>query len=305
VTPIYLDYNASTPPAPEAVAAMRPWLGEAHANPHAEHLGGRRAAAAVDKALASIGALIGADAQDLVLTSGATEANNLALLGILATNDPGTAQLLHSSVEHKSVIEVAKHLKSGGVCVASLSVNQEGRVDVESLTTSVSNKTFNRSVVSVMHANNEVGTVQPIGEISRRLQPFGNLLHVDAAQTAGKIPIDVNVLGADLLTISSHKLYGPAGIGALYISPRARALIRPIMFGGGQQGGLRSGTVPVFLAVGFGSACALATERIADDATHSEMVANAFLTQLAKDGIPFDVLGDAHARLPGSTPLTC
>lgn len=277
---------------------MLPWLGAAHANPHAEHLAGRRAAAAVDDALGAIGSLIGADPQDLVLTSGATESNNLALQGLLAEAPAGT-QLWFSSIEHKAVIEVAHFLAGRGIQLNKLPVDSTGRIRSTAMRDALAVKPSGSVVVSVMHANNEIGSIQPIAELSQLLAHCDAILHSDAAQSVGKIPVDVEELGVDLLSLSSHKFYGPSGIGALYVSPRVRARLRPLFFGGGQQDGLRPGTVPVFLAVGFGAACALAKRRLLDDALQLETVAEAFCTRLLGLGVAFNVLGDPQHRLPG------
>lgn len=294
--PLYLDYNASTPPALEVVEAMLPWLGFAHANPHAEHLAGRRCAAAIDRALEQIGSLIGADPQDIVLTSGATESNNLAIQGVLlAANSP--FDFWHSTIEHKAVLEVARFIAKQGGKVHELPVNALGRCEIEFLRGAGDGG--RRPFVSVMHANNEIGTIQPIEALSAAVAQLDGLLHVDAAQSCGRIPIQVVDQGIDLLSLSAHKLYGPSGIGALYISRRARAHLRPLMYGGGQQDGLRPGTVPDFLAVGFGAACEIAQHRITDDAEHVELLARCFIERLQSLKVVFRRLGDPAHRLPG------
>lgn len=300
--PLYLDHNASTPPAPEVVEAMLPWLGTSHANPHAEHLAGRMAAAAVDIALEQIGALIAGDPHDLVITSGATESNNLALQGLLNGKASGF-KLWHSAIEHKSVVEVARHLAASGLHVQQLPVNSFGNLRVDILRDALASESNVRPVLSVMHANNEIGTVQPISELRQLIAPASGILHVDASQSAGRLPINVESLGVDLLSMSAHKLYGPAGIGALYVAPHIRPLLRPIFFGGGQQDGLRPGTLPVFLAVGFGAACALAQRRMVQDGEKAEVVAKIFCERLQSLGVKFDVLGDPRHHLPGLRSL--
>lgn len=296
--PIYLDSNASTQPDPAVVEAMLPWLGSIHANPHAGHLAGQRAAKMVDAALQSIASLIGASPSDVIITSGATESNNIALQGILS-KDPNNSRFLHSAIEHKAVIEVGVHLRTLGVSVQSISVDRHGCVAVGAIKELIESGGFGVNVVSVMHANNEVGTVQPIEEISGALSSRGGILHVDAAQTAGRLKIDVAAMGVDLLSISSHKMYGPSGIGALYISPRVRKSVRPLLFGGGQQYGLRPGTVPIFLASGFGKACEIAEGRMERDALYTEALANSFCGFLGELGVNFEVFDCGGRNLPG------
>lgn len=280
---------------------MLPWLHSGHANPHSEHLAGQRAAAAVDAAKDKIAQLIGADADDIVLTSGATESNNLVLQGLLAGR---RGALVASAIEHKCVLEVGRALQKQDVEFSIVPVDRLGRVEPAAVAEAVS-KSVDRQVVlaSVMHANNEIGTVQPIAAIADAVASADALLHVDAAQSCGKIPVDVGDLGADSMSISSHKLYGPAGIGAVYLAPRARRLLRPLMHGGGQQGGIRPGTVPVFLAVGFGTACDVAARRMLDDARHADHCAAVFLQSLELAGITFARLGDSAACLPGLVSL--
>lgn len=276
-----------------------PWLGTAHANPHAEHLAGRRAAAAVDRAIEQIADLVGADAGNIVLTSGATEANNLALQGLLlAPSRP--FELWHSSIEHKSVLEIASNVAEAGVVVRQLPVDSLGRIRPSTLGgIRVDGRSPVRPLVSAMHANNEIGTVQPIDALARAVKGVDGVLHVDASQSCGRVRIAVEDVGVDLLSISSHKMYGPAGIGALFVSAEARRYLRPIMFGGGQQGGVRPGTVPVFLAVGFGAACELAKRHMDEEAASIERIADIFCESLKADGVLYSLLGDPAFHLPG------
>jgi cysteine desulfurase len=280
---------------------MLPWLYRDHANPHAEHPAGQRAAAAVDTAKDKIAHLIGADANDIIFTSGATESNNLVLQGLLAGRR-GT--LVASAIEHKCVLEVGRALEAQGVTFTTVPVDRSGRVAPAAVAEAAC-KAGNQEVVvaSIMHANNEIGTVQPIAEIAEALAATDCLLHVDAAQTCGKIELDITHLGVDSLSVSAHKLAGPAGIGAVYVAPRAKRLLRPLMHGGGQQGGLRPGTVPVFLAVGFGAACDIAARRLQDDARHAEHCVTAFLGTLQQASVRFVRLGDCSTGLPGLLSL--
>lgn len=298
MSPLYLDHNASTPPFDEVIEAMLPWLREAHANPHAEHVPGRRAAAAVDAAKASIGALIGADADDIVLTSGATEGNNLVIQGLLRRPGPRTA-LVHSTVDHKSVGALAVAMAGEGHEVRAVGVDASGRVATDALRATMAACASERVLVSLIHASNEIGTVQDLDALALVVAQKEALLHLDAVQSAAWVPLDVGSGAIDFMTLSAHKLGGPMGIGACYISSDLRGDLRPMMHGGGQQAGTRPGTVPVFLAVGFGVACELAFQRREHDSRVAAASAEAFVQGLRERGIEFDVLGDANARLPG------
>jgi cysteine desulfurase len=299
--PVYLDFNASSPPTPEVIEAMLPWLSEWHANPHSEHFHGHRAAVAVEHAKASIANLIGADGDDIVLTSSATESNNLALLGYLR-HRKGTGCLIHSAIEHKCVIEAGHALREEGCAVTVVPVDRQGRISPQAIR-ELRDATGRRDVlVSIMHANNELGTIAPLSEIAVALETRA-ILHTDAAQSAGRIPFDVNELQVDVVTLSSHKIGGPSGIAALYIAPYLRSEYRPILYGGGQQGGLRSGTIPVFLAVGYGVACELAQKKLATDAIYVERLATHFTNILDARKVAFERLGDQESTLPGLRSL--
>lgn len=257
--PIYLDHLASTPLDPAVLAAMLPWFDPTAAgNPHAAtHHPGWRATAAIERARGQVAALIGARPGEIVLTSGATEANNLALLGAVPTG----WQIAVSAVEHASVTACLPALAERGHAIRILPVDGVGRLDLVALEGVLRQ---GPSLVSVMSANNEIGTVQPLAAIGALCRRHGALLHSDAVQSPSTAALDVRALGVDLLSLSGHKLYGPMGIGALFV--RDGLALRPLLAGGGQQEGRRSGTVPVALAVGFGAACALAAERHVADA---------------------------------------
>jgi len=297
-TPIYLDVNASTPPDPSAVAAMQAWLGATHANPHSAHLAGQKAAAAVDKAIVAFRKLINATSGEIIFTSGATESNNLALRGMISS-DVMNARIICSAIEHKSVLEVVDQLKLTGATVEILAVDPIGNVATHDLEEKLVSATFGRTIVSIMHANNEIGTIQPISEISKLKDRADFVFHVDAAQSLGKLPINVDEMGVDLLSVSSHKIYGPAGIGALYISPKAKKHMRPIMHGGGQQNGMRPGTLPVFLIAGFGAACEKALQSMQADANNVEALVRHFCGRLTTLGVSFNVISQTGAALPG------
>jgi cysteine desulfurase len=260
---IYLDHLASTPLDPAVLAAMLPWLDPAAAgNPHAAtHRAGWRAAAAVDTARSQVAALIGARSGEIVFTSGATEANNLALLGAV----PAGWTIAVSAIEHASVMACLPVLAKRGHPVRILPVDGTGRVDLAALDAVLH---AGPTLVSVMSANNEIGTLQPLGAIGALCRRHGALFHSDAVQSPGTAALDVRALGVDLLSLSGHKLYGPMGIGALFI--RDGLALTPLLAGGGQQEGRRPGTVPVALAVGFGAACVLAATRRGDDAARMQ-----------------------------------
>lgn len=300
--PLYLDFAASTPPADEVVDAMLPWLRHAHANPHSEHFHGRRAARAIDEAREAVAALIGGQPEGVVFTSGATEANNLALKGLLSITGSRT-HLWLADTEHKSLREPAHYLSKAGVVVTRLAVQSTGLVDVSALPAALNTPQLTPGMVAIAHGNNEIGTLQPLPELAERVHAYGHLLHVDAAQSAGRVPLDVEAIDCDLMCLSSHKLYGPGGIGALYVAPDLQDQIEPQLHGGGQEGGVRSGTVPAFLAVGFGAAATLARQRVAQDAERQKQLAAAFLAALSEYGVAFQLIGHPTQRLPGHLSL--
>lgn len=260
--PIYLDHHATTPCDPEVVAAMLPFFTEKFGNPSSRsHVFGIEADAAVEHARRDLAEMLGADAREIVFTSGATEACNLAVLGAARARRGQGRHLIVSAVEHKAVLDAAAQLVREGHTLDVLPVDGEGRVDPDALARRLRPDT---TLVSVMAANNEVGVVQPIAEIGALCRAHGAWLHVDATQTPGHLPIDVGAWQADLLSLSAHKMYGPKGVGALYVRKgRPKIALEPLQFGGGQERGLRSGTLPVPLLVGLGRAARLATAALA------------------------------------------
>jgi cysteine desulfurase len=256
-TPVYLDYNATTPVAAEVLEAMLPYLAQQFGNPSSSHHYGGKAARALHEARESVAGLLSAAADEIVFTGSATEANNLALLGVARALAGAKRHLLVSAVEHPAVIEPALHLQSQGWELSVIRVDTYGRVDPSDVAAALRPDT---ALVSIMHANNEVGTIQPVAEIAAITKARGILLHTDAAQSAGKIPVNVDALGVDLLTLAGHKFYAPKGVGALYV--RAGTPIAPIQFGAGQERGLRPGTENVPQVVGLGAAARLARERL-------------------------------------------
>ena len=253
--PVYLDYNATTPVAAEVLEAMLPYLAEHFGNPSSSHPYGRKAAEAVREARASVASLLGAAANEIVFTGSATEANNLALLGVARALAGEKRHLVVSAVEHPAVIEPALQLQREGWDLSVIPVDAYGRVDPAEVAAALRPDT---ALVSIMHANNEVGTIQPVAQIAAITRARGILLHTDAAQSAGKIPLDVAVLGVDLLTLAGHKFYAPKGVGA-HAGREHRSLI---LFGAGQEHGLRPGTENVPQVIGLGAAARLARERL-------------------------------------------
>ncbi len=297
--PIYLDHMASTPLDPAVLEEMLPWMTAAGAgNPHAAgHRRGWRAAEAIERARGDVAALIGARPGEILFTSGATEANALALLGGVPERWP----VLCSAVEHPSVLACVGELARRGHATKVLPVDGTGRVDPDAV------RIDGPALVSVMAANNEVGTFQPVGELAGRCRERGGLFHTDAVQALSTVTVDVAAMGIDLASLSGHKLYGPMGIGALFV--RQGVAVRPLLFGGGQQGGRRPGTLPTALCVGLGAACRIARERGAADAARLRDLRERLFTVLAA-GVPglrrnspsaegMGLAGCLHVAMPG------
>ncbi|MBM3578847.1 MAG: cysteine desulfurase [Alphaproteobacteria bacterium] len=302
--PIYLDYQATTPADPRVIEAMSSYWGIEFGNPHStKHAFGWRADDAVQQARRSIANMISADADEIVFTSGATEANNLAILGLLAYAKIAKARVVISAIEHKCVIQAARHLSRLGYEVVHAPVRPSGHVDIDALEALVDDKT---ALVSIMAVNNEIGTIQPIEEVSRLCQRTGAVFHSDAAQAITASKIDVHRLGVDMMSLSSHKLYGPKGIGALYVSRALRDRLHPIIHGGGQEGGLRSGTLPVPLCVGFGNAADIMQDRLFVDRASLKKNREVFLQTLRAGIRDFKINGgeqghpgNLNIRIPG------
>jgi len=294
--PLYLDFAASAPPDDEVIEAMLPWLRGQHANPHANHWHGQCASQAIEEAREAIATLIGGDPMGVIFTSGATEANNLALKGLLGVQ---RQHLWLSSIEHKSLLEPARALTNDGVQLNMLSVDYHGRILPSSLDEQLCSTDGGPGMVAVGHGNNEISTIQDIQALAKVTHAHGHLLHVDASQTAGHWPLATMNDEIDLLCLSSHKMYGPAGIGALYVAPPLMGDLRPLLHGGGQEYGIRSGTVAPFLAVGFGIAARLAHQKSSEHRHHLDELASTFLRHLRSYGTDFRVLGHPTIRLPG------
>lgn len=291
---IYLDYQATTPTDPAVVAAMEPFWTAKFGNPHSNHRYGWEAEAAVDVARAHIARLLNAHPESVVFTSGATEANNLALKGVMAR--AGRRRLVTVATEHSCVLETARYLETQGFDLTVLHVGADGLIDLAALEAALGPDV---ALVSVMAVNNEIGVIQPIAEIAAATHAAGALFHCDAAQGFGKIPLDMPALGIDLMSLSAHKIYGPKGIGALVLRPGLD--LEPQMHGGGQEGdGLRSGTLAAPLAVGFGKAAESAAARMEQDAAHAEALWDAFLAALHA---PHVINGSTARRWRGNINL--
>ncbi|KZX87796.1 cysteine desulfurase DndA [Erythrobacter sp. HI0037] len=300
--PIYLDHNATTPVDPEVARAMEPYLSELFGNPASvEHLHGNRAQAAVKKAREQVASALGARDNEIVFTSGCTEANNIAILGA-ARARPERRHLITSAVEHPAVLEPMRQLEREGFELTILGVDGDGRVDPAAVEEALRDDT---GLVSVMGANNEVGTLQPIAQIGAICDAKGVLFHTDLAQVMAHRRIDVAVEHIHLASISGHKAYGPKGVGALYVRSRSpRAKLVPIMHGGGQERGLRPGTVAVPLVVGLGKAMQVAGRRVADDEARLRAMTGEFLS-VVRSALPdIDLNGHPEDRLANNLSLS-
>jgi len=258
---IYLDHAATTPTHPEVVEAMLPYFIDAFGNPSSIYSYGQEAKGAIEEARAKVADLIGARSDEIVLTSGGTEADNFAIKGVAYANEGKGNHIITSAIEHHAVIETCKFLEKRGFLVTYLPVDEYGLVDPDDVKKAITDKTI---LISVMHANNEVGTIQPIAEIGKIAKETGIYFHTDAVQTAGHIPVNVNELGVDLLAMSAHKLYGPKGVGALYIRKGTRLVA--FMHGGEQERRRRASTENVPGIVGFGRAAELAKQEMTEEA---------------------------------------
>lgn len=303
--PVYLDNQATTPCDPRVFAAMRPWFLEDFGNPASvEHVLGRRAEQAVEEARRALASLINALPSEIVFTSGATESNNLAIKGaarFARSQDDPRRRVITVATEHKCVLESVRDLAAEGFEPVVLPVGADGLLDPDALQRALARPTL---LVSVMAVNNETGVIQDVAALARMARAAGALFHSDAAQAAGKIPIDVRAWDVDLLSLSGHKVYGPKGIGALYVRRRPRVRLAPLFSGGGQERGLRSGTLAAPLVVGFGAAAGLAAAELAADAARIGTLRERLFTALVH-AIPGLVLNGSRAeRIPGNLNLT-
>jgi len=300
---IYLDNQATTPIDPKVLKSMQPYMSESFGNPaSSNHILGWQADEAVEIAREQISKCINSNSNEIIFTSGATESINLALKGLLGHHLKDGDHIITSNIEHKVAVDVLNHLTKYNIKISYVPVSSNGIIDVNKIKKLISNKT---KLCSIMHANNEIGTIQPISEIGLLCNEKEILFHVDAAQTLGKKIIDVNDFHIDLLSVSGHKIYAPKGVGALFIKRKnPRIQLNPILHGGGHENGYRPGTLPVHNIVGFGKACEIANENYISDNQHIKNLSDILLTGLKKV-FPYLILnGDKDNRLEGNLNIT-
>jgi len=293
---IYLDNAASTVVSEQVVKAMLPFFNEQYGNPSSIHSLGRLSYKAIQNARKQIANLINAQPEEIILTSGGTESNNMILNGIDFTKGK---HIITSTIEHEAILEPCKKLEKDGFTITYLPVDNTGLINPQDVQNSITKETC---LVSVMYANNEVGTIQPIKEIAKICNKNKILFHTDAVQAIGKILIDVKELGIDLLSISSHKINGPKGVGAIFV--KKGTSMNPIILGGGQENGLRSGTENVASIVGFGKACELAKENIGNNISHFQNLRNSLITKIMKEISHVTLNGHTEKRLPNNAHFT-
>ena len=304
-SPVYLDNQATTRCDPRVLEAMLPWFCDDYGNPNSvEHVMGRKAEAAVEEARAQVGRLIGAEGREIIFTSGATESNNIAIKGaarFAASMGDARRRVITVATEHKCVLESVADLAAEGFEPVFLPVGSDGLLDPDTLRHALQTPTL---LVSIMAVNNETGVIQNLAGLASIAKQAGALIHSDLAQAVGKIPLDLAGWKVDLASISGHKLYGPKGVGALFVRRRPRVRLSPLFSGGGQERGLRSGTLPAPLIVGLGEACRLAGLEMAAEAERVAGLRGGLLDRL-RDGVPgIRVNGSVQARIPGNLNLT-
>eukprot|EP00051_Salpingoeca_urceolata_P010112 m.123280 g.123280 ORF g.123280 m.123280 type:complete len:459 (-) comp16585_c5_seq2:337-1713(-) len=300
--PLYLDVQATSPLDPRVLDAMMPYLAGQYGNPHSRtHWYGWESEAAVERARRQIADLIGADAREIVFTSGATESNNIAVKGVSRFYRAKKRHVITAQTEHKCVLDTCRWLQNEGFDVTYLPVRTNGLVDVEEFEAAIRPDT---ALASIMFVNNEIGTRQPVEELGAICRKNKVFFHTDAAQAVGKIPVNVNDMNIDLMSISGHKIYGPKGIGALYVRRRPRVRLEPVFNGGGQERGLRSGTVPAPLVVGLGAACEVAQREMEADARHVRRLATILKDEITSQLEDVVFNGDIDAGYPGCVNLS-
>jgi cysteine desulfurase len=299
--PIYLDYNATTPVAPEVIEAMLPFLGERFGNASSTHAFGVATRDALEQSRRAVAHVLHADPAAIVFTSGGTESNNLAIEGVVRANRQRGNHIITSAIEHPSVSEVFQCLKKQGMRVSVLPVDGYGRVRAADLEREIRSDTL---LVSVMHANNEVGTIQPIAELAAICHRQGVLMHTDAAQSVGKIPVDVDALGVDLLTVAGHKFYAPKGVGALFVRQNVR--LAPVLHGAAHERGIRPGTEAVHQIVALGEAARLATRDLSAQSERCrslrDQLEDRLLLELGEDAVRIN--GQREQRLPNTSSVS-
>ncbi len=300
--PIYLDYQATTPMDPRVLEAMMPYFTHKFGNSGSRsHAYGWEAEEGTEKARSQVAKLIGADEKEVIFTSGATESNNLAIRGVAEFYKDRKNHIITTVTEHKCVLDTCRHLEQQGFEVTYLPVQQDGLLDLDVLRAAITDKTV---LVSVMAVNNEIGVIQPLAEIGKICREKKVFFHTDAAQAAGKIPLDVEALNVDLMSISGHKIYGPKGIGALYVRRKPRVRLVPMIVGGGQERGFRSGTLPTPLCVGLGEAAEICLKEMDAEATRLKKLQERMLSGLRAKLTDIVVNGDLEQRIPGNLNIS-
>jgi cysteine desulfurase len=300
--PIYLDYQATTPMDPRVLEAMMPYFTYKFGNPHSRsHSYGWEAEEGVEKARGQLAKLIGADEKEVIFTSGATESNNLAIRGVAEFYKDRKNHVVTTVTEHKCVLDTCRHLEQNGFEVTYLPVQKNGLIDLEELRAAITDKTV---VVSIMAVNNEIGVIQPLEEIGKICREKKTFFHTDAAQAAGKIPLDVEAMNIDMMSISGHKIYGPKGIGALFVRRKPRVRLVPLIVGGGQERGFRSGTLPTPLCVGLGEAAEICMKEMAGEAVRLKKLQERMLKGLHAKLPEIYVNGDLEHRIPGNLNIS-
>lgn len=300
--PIYMDYQSTTPIDPRVMEGMMPYFTTKFGNPHSRsHSFGWEAEEAVEQARTKVAQVIGAEAKEIIFTSGATESNNLAIKGIAKFYGNKRNHIITVSSEHKCVLDACRHLEQEGMKVTYLPIKKNGLIDLTVLKSSIVHETL---LISVMAVNNEIGVIQPLKEIGEICREKGIFFHSDIAQAFGKIPIDVDEFNIDLASISGHKIYAPKGIGALYVRKKPRIRLTPLINGGGQERGMRSGTVATPLVVGLGIASEIALNEMEKDQKHVNYLFNRFLDGINKKIPKVYLNGDADKRYKGNLNLS-
>ncbi len=300
---IYIDYQATTPCDPRVIEAAMPHLTDGFGNPHSRnHIYGWEAEAAVEAARINVANLIGAEPSEIIFTSGATESNNLALKGVVQFyKSKGKSHIITCITEHKCILDTCRHLEQEGIDVTYLPVDKDGLINLDDLKAAIRPET---AVVSIMSVNNEIGVIQPITQIGKLCHENGVFFHTDAAQAVGKIPMNVNEMHIDLMSISGHKIYAPKGVGALYVRKRPRVRLKAQINGGGQERGMRSGTLSPFLCAALGVACKISLEELSSEHQRISNLRDRFWNRLC-DALP-DIYINGHAtqRIPGNLNIS-
>jgi len=301
--PLYLDAQSTTPLDPRVLDAMLPYLTTYYGNPHSRtHAYGWESEAAMEKAREQIADLVGADPKEIIFTSGATESNNISCKGVARFYKSKKNHIITTQTEHKCVLDSCRILEAEGFEVTYLPVQENGRINLEEFKNAI--RPGQTVLASVMMINNEIGVFQPVNEIGKICRDNKVFFHTDAAQAVGKIPVDVNAMNIDLMSISGHKIYGPKGVGALYVRRRPRVRVEPIQSGGGQERGLRSGTVPTPLAVGLGEACRIAKEEMEYDHAYISRLSERFKNKIMSELEDVIFNGDPDTNYPGCVNLS-